>query len=1670
MLFYFTSHAQIYSNGYSLKSLQIHYNDVTAPYVINSYTVVPDKINSAPAANTGLAYDPVNHYLFVSEYLSNYTSRILVLSRTNQLVRAIDVTPHLNFIQGLAYVPQDSSFWVWGTRKGYSSAYTLEDPNNPGFSLNHYFFHISSTGSLIESFPTPIDAVAPGTLEYKAEDNSLWVRPYDRQLLFNFSLTDWTQNRKIAFSNTVATYHGEGNIEIKNNNTFITANHADIFIFDSLGNIVSKRINPTDNGQVEGMFLDPTDSTIWMNADEYFHGYIPNGNKVWHINFFNTYNKDVYFPNMFHWNKGKIVENLQINGDELLLTNNADSGIWVSPIIDFAEYQPLIKNFETNAFLKYEFRGSNTPPTIVPDTNFTLDYFNSNLNNEGWGNTIPSSWSETQQNYRFLQIRITMKSAVVVNELMPNFGNTILDENFDADDWFELYNRTNKPVDLSEMSFAIKNGGEIFNFSIPKSNDNSHILQANEFQQFWADNEPAEGWNHLNFTLKQQSFTHPLLFNERYSTISLGNFPDGADNLIYMLPTPQNQNTDENIPPFRISETEDVTIQEDCNETIIATNIAQHFNDIDGSELLTISAINILPGVESLTINPENNNLSLLPENNFSGVTEIVIFAQDAEQGIASDTLTVIIQNVNDPPIANNDSYELNEDQTLSVAPPAILSNDYDIELQQLQSILIIPPQNGNATIATNGQISYTPNLNFFGNDTLEYLVTDGALSSGLANVVFVVAPVNDSPQSNLPQLISFLEDEATSINLENYISDVDNTFETLQINWSGNIFINVERNGNILNFNTLVENWNGTENVNFIISDGTATIYHTLTVKCLPVNDSPLFEPPFEIAFKEDEISLVYDFRNYFSDIDNTNNELTLTWSNSVNVNIIRNEWLFQFSNSDENWFGNETLEFSITDGENTVSKNINFICQAVNDSPTIAMPDTIIIQEDNSLIFEFQSHISDIDNSLNDLFISWEGNTFISIESFNYELLINPTIPNWIGQEEVVFFVTDLEFSLSDTVLIICENVNDAPTLSFPQNFQFNEDEFSEVFNFLQYVSDIDNNSGELSIQWFGNENIAITQNFWDFSFYSTQENWFGSENITLVISDGQNQVTTNITIHCQPVNDLPYFTNNNPIVYNEDEAVNINFAPFVNDVDNSIDELFLSWQNNQNVNILFNQWNLNFSSIFENWFGEEVIQFYLTDGQETVLSSFTIQCNAVNDPPVVQFPVNFSLPEDGQNSYNFTEYIYDIDNEMSDLMISWTGNYNININRSEWDITFTSNVQNWTGSENVMFIVTDGIDDVFENVDVNCIQQNDYPSIFLPEYFSVNEDEQLVVNFAQYISDIENATEQLFLSWENPEFYNIYQNNMQISFAPNSPDWNGSEFVTFTVTDFGFLSATDQTEIITLPVNDLPNSVLIYPLENVMFVEKDTSLHFKFTADDIDSELNHSWFINNVAYQSAVDEVNITFNEIGIFEVKCNIAELDTTMVKTWTVVVDEYDRVMYVLKDETINFQFPANNPEISQNYSWFVNDNSINSPTDVVDILFDNVGVFNIKCSINEEIFNYETFWTIFVDVDNLEAFDDIQYQNYPNPFINKSIISFYINKPEQISVTVHDINGRYITTLIPQNTRLENGQHYIEWNGTNINGGTVSAGIYFYKLQTETTVYLKKAVFLGNQK
>ena len=81
------------------------------------------------------------------------------------------------------------------------------------------------------------------------------------------------------------------------------------------------------------------------------------------------------------------------------------------------------------------------------------------------------------------------------------------------------------------------------------------------------------------------------------------------------------------------------------------------------------------------------------------------------------------------------------------------------------------------------------------------------------------------------------------------------------------------------------------------------------------------------------------------------------------------------------------------------------------------------------------------------------------------------------------------------------------------------------------------------------------------------------------------------------------------------------------------------------------------------------------------------------------------------------------------------------------------------------------------------------------------------------------------------------------------------------------------------------------------------------------------------------------------------------------------------------------------------------------------------------------------------------------FQNFLNPFHRTTLIRYQIASSNHVTLTVYDITGRMMETLV--NEKKDPGVYQLEWDGKD-----QSSGIYFYRLHCNDFITTKKMILL----
>ena len=215
-----------------------------------------------------------------------------------------------------------------------------------------------------------------------------------------------------------------------------------------------------------------------------------------------------------------------------------------------------------------------------------------------------------------------------------------------------------------------------------------------------------------------------------------------------------------------------VSTDEDFSYTFGEADFA--FSDVDAGATLGHVKITSLPGSNQGTLSvgdtpiasvspplqvtkDELGTLTYTPPTNAFGAAFATFnfkVSDGTDDSVDEYTITIDVNAVNDPPVAETDTAETSKNIPIVIG---VLDNDSDVDPGTTLRVVEVGlpgtgPSDGTAAINPNGTtVTYTPNVNFIGDDEFRYAVTDGFDTASVPVTVKVLD--NSDSNANLADL-----------------------------------------------------------------------------------------------------------------------------------------------------------------------------------------------------------------------------------------------------------------------------------------------------------------------------------------------------------------------------------------------------------------------------------------------------------------------------------------------------------------------------------------------------------------------------------------------------------------------------------------------------------------------------------------------------------------------------------------------------------------------------------------------------------------------------------------------------------------------------------------------------------------------------------------------------
>jgi len=294
-------------------------------------------------------------------------------------------------------------------------------------------------------------------------------------------------------------------------------------------------------------------------------------------------------------------------------------------------------------------------------------------------------------------------------------------------------------------------------------------------------------------------------------------------------------------------------------------------------------------------------------------------------------------------PVAENDSYSTDEDNTLTVnAAEGVLANDSDDIGSSLTAVLVSGPSNGTVTLNGDGSFEYVPFADANGTDSFTYQATAGADPSDPAIVTITVNPVNDAPvAANIDDGYTTDEDVTLTVGAPGVLgndSDVDGDPLTAVLDTgpsSGVLALNADGSFTY----TPSANFNGSDSFTYRANDGTTdSNIATVTITVNSVNDEPVaLGVPLEAT---EDTQTTFSGSDLAEDADG--DPLTITAAEAEHGMVSVAGGILTYDPPADSCEDDALISYTVVDGNGgTLTGSIVIEIDCVNDAP-VAVDDT--------------------------------------------------------------------------------------------------------------------------------------------------------------------------------------------------------------------------------------------------------------------------------------------------------------------------------------------------------------------------------------------------------------------------------------------------------------------------------------------------------------------------------------------------------------------------------------------------------------------------------------------------------------------------------------------------------------------------------------------------------
>ena len=691
-----------------------------------------------------------------------------------------------------------------------------------------------------------------------------------------------------------------------------------------------------------------------------------------------------------------------------------------------------------------------------------------------------------------------------------------------------------------------------------------------------------------------------------------------------------------------------VTMDEDGSPTVFTPpTIDATDTDTEDDNLTWTLSSAASNGTATVSGTGASPTITYAPTLNFNGGPDSFEVSVSDGNSSASITIDVTITPVNDAPVAVDDAVTTVEDTAATNI--VVLTNDTDVDGDAL-TVVGVTPTATNGTIVDNndGTFNYTPNLNFNGQDSFAYGISDGNGGNDIGTVTITVTAVN-----NIPVGVddSATTDEDTAVMTGNVLTnDTDVDGDTLSIvagNPSDATKGTVVNNNNGTFTYTPTANDNGADSFTYTVNDGnggSATAIVNITITA--VSDAPVANNDSTTTNEDTDVTTGNVLTN---DTDADGNTLTVAAGNptATKGSVVNNgDSTFTYSpNPDTN--GTDSFSYTVNDGTGSNdTATVTITVTPVNDAP-VAIADTFNAGAATLTSLNVLANDSDVDGDSLTI-------TNVSAPSRSATITIvggtvNFTDSTGAGETTFSYDISD-DFVSQTGISVTVTVVANVPPVTTDDSAATAEDTSVTTVNVLTNDTDGGDGPDALTIDTADTESInggVVTNNNNGTFTYSPMAHFNGADSFTYTVSDGSSTSVGTINISVTAINDPPIAVDDTATT-NEDTAITTTNV-LTNDSDDDSDELTVATGdptatkgtvvNNNNGTFTYTpSANLN---------GSDSFSYTVIDGNAgSATATVSVTVTSVNDLPTISGTPATSIDNDA--TYTFIPTASDVDGQ--------------------------------------------------------------------------------------------------------------------------------------------------------------------------------------------------------------------------------------------------------------------------------------------------------------------------------------------------------------------------------------------------------------------------------------